>query len=191
MSYSVSAFLNDSEAVIRGSSDEVSVLRQLKPLMQKLVLSPNSIPKEALAPRKDKFANNLVYRPKDRVFSVMGGNWQPGQTTPIHDHLTWAVVGVVEGEERESIFRRTDDHYDPKRATLELVSERTNPSGHVTVLGKTAIHKIDNITSTPSLSLHMYGLDIGTAERHSYDPFTGEVSKFVSGYCNVLRDDDP
>jgi hypothetical protein len=37
----------------------------------------------------------------------------------------------------------------------------------------------------------MYGLDIGTTERHSYDPVSGEVSKFVFGYCNVLRDDDP
>ncbi|HZW85538.1 MAG TPA: cysteine dioxygenase family protein, partial [Nitrososphaerales archaeon] len=113
------------------------------------------------------------------------------QTTPIHDHLTWAVVGVFEGEERESIFKRTDDQSDPKRATLELVSERTNPKGHVTVLGRTAIHRIDNVTSRPSLSVHMYGLDIGTAERHSYDPVSGEVSKFVSGYCNVLRDEDP
>jgi hypothetical protein len=34
----------------------------------------------------------------------------------------------------------------------------------------------------------VYGRDIGNSERHSYDPVTGEISRFVSGYCNVLRD---
>ncbi len=158
--------------------------------MQTLVTTPGSVSPEAFAPRADRFANNLVYRPEDRAFSITAGNWLPGQTTPIHDHLTWAVVGVYEGEERESIFKRTDDRSDPKRAALEQVSERTNTKGHVTVLGNAGIHRIDNVSKSPSLSIHMYGVDIGTLERHSYDPVTGAVGKFVSGYCNVLRDED-
>lgn len=190
MHYPLQAFLADSETVIRSTSDEGILLRRLKPLMQKLVLSPGSVPDEALASGNNRFANNLIFRPGDRAFSVMGGNWQPGQSTPIHDHLTWAVVGVLEGEERESIFRRTDDGSVPGRAALDLVTERSNPRGHVTVLGRAGIHRIDNVTSAPSLSVHMYGRDIGATERHSYDPQTGTVSKFVSGYCNVLRDEE-
>jgi predicted metal-dependent enzyme (double-stranded beta helix superfamily) len=158
--------------------------------MQRLITTPGSVPPESFVPRADRFANNLLYRPKDRAFSITAGNWLPGQTTPIHDHLTWAVVGVYEGEERESIFRRTDDGSDPKRAALELASERTNTRGHATVLGKAGIHRIDNVSKSPSLSVHMYGVDIGTLERHSYDPVTGAVGKFVSGYCNVLRDEE-
>jgi 3-mercaptopropionate dioxygenase len=188
--YSTDQFTREAEAIIRTYQSESDVLRRLKPLMERLVTTPGSLPKEAFTPRKDKFANNLIYRPKDRIFSVMGGNWAPGQTTPIHDHLTWAVVGICEGEEREAIYRRTDDRSNPKKAKLELVSERINKEGHVTVLGEAGIHRIDNISDTPSLSVHMYGLDIGTTERHSYDPLSGEISKFVSGYCNVLRDED-
>jgi 3-mercaptopropionate dioxygenase len=189
-SYSIDVFTREAEAIIRSYPSESDALRRLKPLIERLITTPGSIPAEAFASRKDKFANNLLYRPEDRVFSVMAGNWLPGQTTPIHDHLTWAVVGVCEGEERESIYRRTDDGSDQSRAKLQLVGERINKKGHVTLLGKTGIHRIDNVSITPSLSIHMYGLDIGTAERHSYDPVTGEVSKFVSGYCNVLRDDE-
>jgi predicted metal-dependent enzyme (double-stranded beta helix superfamily) len=73
---------------------------------------------------------------------------------------------------------------------LEKVRERINKKGHVTVLGKAGIHRIDNVSNVPSLSVHMYGLDIGTTERHSYDPVTGGVSRFVSGYCNVMRDEE-
>ena len=188
--YSMKDFAGETEVVVRSSSSESETLRRLRPLMEKLIRSPNAVPAEAFVSRKDKFANNLLYRPKDKVFSIMGGNWLPGQTTRIHDHLTWAVVGVCQGEERESIDRRIDDGSDPKRARLELVSERINKKGHVTVLGNTGIHRIDNVSLAPSLSVHMYGLDIGTLERHSYDPVTGEIVKFVSGYCNVLRDEE-
>jgi predicted metal-dependent enzyme (double-stranded beta helix superfamily) len=73
---------------------------------------------------------------------------------------------------------------------LDKVSERINSKGHVTVLGKAGIHTIDNVSKVPTMSVHTYGLDIGTTERHSYDPVTGEVSKFVSGYCNVMRDEE-
>jgi predicted metal-dependent enzyme (double-stranded beta helix superfamily) len=186
----IQSFLDESETVIRSSASESDKLRSLRRLMQRLMGTPGSVPSEAFVPRSDRFANNLVYRPKDKVFSVMGGNWLPGQTTPIHDHLTWAVVGVYEGEEKESIYKRTDDGSDPAKAKLELVSERVNEKGHVTTLGKTGIHRISNTTNTPSLSIHMYGTDIGTQERHSYDPVSGQVTKFVSGYCNVLRDED-
>ncbi|HYM40809.1 MAG TPA: cysteine dioxygenase family protein [Thermoplasmata archaeon] len=188
--YSLRGFAAEAEAIVRASASEAQLLRDLKPRMDRLLRTPRSLPRAAFAPRKDRFANNLLYRPKDAAFSITGGAWAPGQTTPIHDHLTWAVVGVYAGEERESIYRRTDDGSDPKRATLVLASERINRKGHVTVLGRTGIHRIDNVSTKPSHSVHVYGRDIGSLERHAYDPVTGEIGKFVSGYCNVLRAED-
>jgi 3-mercaptopropionate dioxygenase len=133
---------------------------------------------------------NLLQMPNDEAYSIIGGVWHPGQTTPIHDHLTWAMIGVYEGEEREALFRRTDDGSNPKLAKIQQVSERVNKKGHVTVLGHSGIHRVDNISLKPTKSVHIYGRDIGNAERHSYDPVTGEIGRFVSGYCNVLRDTD-
>jgi predicted metal-dependent enzyme (double-stranded beta helix superfamily) len=178
------------ERVVRNSSTESEVLRRGKPLMAQLLATPGSIPEEAFKPRKDRFAMNLLYLPKDQIFSVNGAIWLPGQTTPIHDHLTWAMVGLYDGEEREALFRRIDDRSNPKVARLELASERMNAKGHITTLGETGIHRIDNVSPSPSRSIHVYGSDIGNAERHSYDPVTGEMSRFVTGYCNVLRDED-
>ncbi len=157
--------------------------------MQELLASP-SIPRDVFRQRIDRFANNLIFAPKDRTFSVNGAVWLPGQTTPIHDHLTWAIVGLYDGEERESIYKRTDDGSNPSKANLQKVSERVNSRGHITALGEAGIHRIDNVSNLPSRSIHVYGNDIGNAERHSYDPITGEVDRFVSGYCNVLRDQD-
>ncbi len=181
-------FIQDVDRVIRGYSSESEILLHLKPVLEKLVGSPGSVPAKAFTPRKDRFAMNLLQMPEDEAYSIIGGVWHPGQTTPIHDHLTWALIGVYEGEEREALFRRTDDGSDPKLAKIQQVSETVHKKGHATVLGHRGIHRVDNISLKPTLSVHVYGRDIGHAERHSYDPVTGEIRKFVSGYCNVLRD---
>ncbi|MDA4129716.1 MAG: hypothetical protein OK457_02990 [Thaumarchaeota archaeon] len=188
--YKIRDFTGDAEAIVRSNSKDTEIIRKLRPLLMQVIASSRSVPDQAFAPRKDRFANNLIYMPEDRVFSVMGATWLSGQTTPIHDHLTWAVVGVYDGEERESIYRRVDDGSEPKRAKLVLASERINEKGHITTLGEKGIHKIDNVSDKLSKSIHVYGLDLGHAERHAYDPVSGEVSTFVSGYCNVLRDLD-
>ena len=187
-SYTLQEFFKDVDSVVREYSSESEVLLHLKLALEKLVASPGSVPAKAFTPRKDRFAMNLLQMPQDEAYSIIGGVWHPGQTTPIHDHLTWALIGVYEGEEREALFRRTDDGSNPKLAKVQQVSERVNKKGHVTVLGHSGIHRVDNISLKPTTSVHIYGRDIGNAERHSYDPVTGEISRFVSGYCNVLRD---
>lgn len=188
--YSLHEFTQDAEKAIRGYDSESQILLHLKPLLERLIGVEGMVPPAAFTPRKDRFAMNLLHMPSDEAFSVIGGVWHPGQTTPIHDHLTWALVGVYDGEEREALYRRTDDHSNPKVARIEQVSERVNRKGHVTVLGNSGIHRVDNISLKPALSVHVYGRDIGNLERHSYNPVTGEIGRFVSGYCNVLRDTD-
>lgn len=188
--YSLRDFVRDTEQVVSEGGTESSVMRALKPKLISLITDPRPIPASVFIPREDRFAMNLIHKPKDGSFSIVGAVWKPGQTTPIHDHLTWAMIGTYSGEEREAIFRRLDDGSDPTVARIEKVSERTNTQGHVTILGSAGIHRVDNLGAEPALSVHVYGRDIGPSERHAYDPVTGQVSKFVSGYCNVIRDTD-
>src|SRR6266436_6161207 len=184
--YSTSQFAKDVDTIVRKYSNESEVLREIKPLLEKLIRSPGSVPSAAFTPRKDRFAMNLIHMPSDELFSIIGGVWHPGQTTPIHDHLTWALIGVYDGEEREALFRRTDDGSNPKIAKIEKVSEKINTKGHVTVLGHRGIHRVDNISGEPTTSVHVYGRDIGHAERHSYDPVTGEIAGSSLGSGTVL-----
>jgi len=46
--------------------------------------------------------------------------WQPQQWTPIHDHGTWGVVGVVEGVLQESAYMRTDSGNADALTDIEL-----------------------------------------------------------------------
>src|SRR5438093_5232634 len=165
--YSARQFARDVDANVRKYPSESEVLRQVKPLLEKLIRSASSVPVQAFTPRGDRFAMNLIHMPKDEMFSISGGVWHPGQTTPIHDDLTWALIGVYDGEERETLFRRIDDGSNPKKAKLEKVNERSNKKGQVTVLGHTGIHRVDNVSLKTALSIHISARDPGNTDRHS------------------------
>jgi predicted metal-dependent enzyme (double-stranded beta helix superfamily) len=44
------------------------------------------------------------------------------------------------------------------------------------------------LSDQPSVSIHVYGADIGAVERSSFS-VTGEARRFVSGYSDVLLGD--
>src|SRR6266571_3222345 len=130
MTYTLKQFMEESEAIVRDRSNESRKLVQLKPKLEQLIQSSN-VPTQAFISRHDRFAMNLLHMPADKAYSIIGGVWTPGQTTPIHDHLTWALIGVYSGQERETLYRRTDDRTNPKFAKLEIAGEQVNKKGHV------------------------------------------------------------
>ena len=55
------------------------------------------------------YCSHLLYAEPDGSFSVTALVWRPGQVTPIHDHVTWCVFGVIQGVEREERFALLGD----------------------------------------------------------------------------------
>jgi len=74
----------------------------------------------------------------------------PGFVNAPHDHRTWAVVAVYEGEERNVFYRRRDGSITP---TSALVAS----APCVVAMREDAIHAIENRLETPSYALHAYG----------------------------------
>ena len=49
------------------------------------------------------------------------------------------------------------------------------------------IHKVTNaLDDCGSLSIHVYGGNIGAVKRYTFDPATGKPSLFISGYTNQI-----
>jgi predicted metal-dependent enzyme (double-stranded beta helix superfamily) len=42
------------------------------------------------------------------------------------------------------------------------------------------------LSDRASISIHVYGANIGAVKRHVYDPETGSVETFVSGYSSAV-----
>src|SRR5215831_1390329 len=51
------------------------------------------------------YRQHILYVADDARFSVVALVWLPGQATPIHDHVSWCVVGVHQGQEQEVQYR--------------------------------------------------------------------------------------
>src|SRR5207245_2421692 len=152
--YSTSQFARDVDTCVRKCPNESEVLRWIKPLLEKLVRSPGSVPAEAFAPRKDRFAMNLIHMPRDERFSMVGGVWHPGQTTPIHDHLTWALIGVYDGEEREALLRRTQLVQTNASSFLSLITRRcaSNSPGNWPIRKCLSGHGISSVTFSNTMN---------------------------------------
>ncbi|WP_326634666.1 cysteine dioxygenase family protein [Nonomuraea fuscirosea] len=111
----------------------------------------------------DRVAGHLLHVEPDGAFSILGLVWRPGQTTRIHDHITWCVVGVLAGVEHEELF---DEALNP-------IGARDTPPGEVSGFAPPGdIHRIRNIGDEIAISLHIYGTDIsrvGSSARRYYN----------------------
>ncbi len=107
-------------------------------------------------------AGHVLHAEPDGTFSILGLVWRPGQSTRIHDHITWCVVGVLAGVEHEELY---DDE-------LSLIGARDSYLGEVSGFAPPGdIHRIRNTGSRTAISLHIYGTDItriGSSARRYY-----------------------
>ncbi|NKY42543.1 hypothetical protein [Nocardia cerradoensis] len=117
----------------------------------------------------------------DGAFSIAAAVWNVGQGTPVHGHETWGVVGIHSGIEVETRYRK------PSTEDVPLVEEGTAEwsAGQVTVCCTTDddVHQVRCGGDEPVIGIHVYGADIGTLPRRSYNPETGAVRWFTSAWA--------
>jgi predicted metal-dependent enzyme (double-stranded beta helix superfamily) len=97
----------------------------------------------------------------------------PGFVSPPHDHRTWAVIGVYDGQEDNTFYRLIEGG-----RRIEQSGARNLGQGEVLSLGVEAIHKIANPGSNKLIALHVYGKNIFEIERSAWDPATGSERPF-------------
>ena len=101
----------------------------------------------------------------------------PGKPTPVHDHVTWGLIGVAGGEQHTMRYERVDDANDPTHADLRPVLDAVLTRGAVyPLLPPNDIHRIETVGDTPSYSLHVLGVDLGRQQRNIFDVETGKVT---------------
>ena len=116
----------------------------------------------------DEYRCHVLHVEPDGSFSITAMVWRPGQVTPIHDHVTWCVFGVVQGIEYEELYALSDDG-----GTLREVGRSQNNRGEVSGFAPPGdIHRVRNIGADVAVSLHVYGADItrlGSSIRRTYE----------------------
>ncbi|MEM7221971.1 MAG: cysteine dioxygenase family protein [Pseudomonadota bacterium] len=174
--YGLADFLAETRAAVAGAAEPADCVEAMAPLLHRLITGARDFLKpEHFRPAPGHYARNAVHVDEAGGPSLYALVWTPGQWTPIHDHGTWGVVGVIRGvlEERSFIRVDTDQESDSgidlRRGSPILLGEGTVTTF---VPNPDHIHKAGVPEGrAPAVSLHLYGRAMNAF--HVYDLAAG------------------
>jgi len=172
-------FIGELDGIVR-TGDEPLILAQGRKALARLVARDDWLPQNYAAPDRERYRQYRLYGDPTGRYSIVSFVWGPGQYTPIHDHTVWGLVGVLRGAEIAESFALG-------AAGLEPGTRQRLDAGAVDAVSPRIgdIHRVRNAhNDRVSISIHVYGADIGMVHRHVYDE-TGGKKAFVSGYAEA------
>jgi predicted metal-dependent enzyme (double-stranded beta helix superfamily) len=187
-------FVAVAKQIISTTHNHTETLSALEPYFATLLNKQNWLPQKFAQPSPDSDMGDgigqwLLYRSQERALTIFSLVIPPNSKTPVHDHLSWGLLGLYKGTQEETVYRRIDNGALEGRAQLEIVGVYQVKSRDIYRLlpPDGDIHAVKATTVfTPSVSIHVMGNDIGSIWRHKYDPEQGSVRSFRSGYSNAL-----
>jgi predicted metal-dependent enzyme (double-stranded beta helix superfamily) len=165
---------------VERTANEAELLRSVRPLLQALISDDRWLPEAFSQAESGSYRQYLLYCDPLERFSVVSFVWGPGARTPVHDHTVWGLVGMMRGVERCMEYRPEGSEkvvacgveHDLRPGMIEAVSPTVGDW-----------HVVSNaLPDQTSVSIHVYGANIGAVQRHMLDASTGEVRDFISGY---------
>lgn len=174
-------FVADITRLVENAPDEAAILEQGRALLGQLVAEDDWLPEAYAQPHPQHYQQHLLWAdPLDRL-SIVSFVWGPGQQTPVHDHRVWGLVGILRGAELSRTFSR-----DAAGSLVESAPERLERGAVAAVSPAIGdIHRISNAyDDRVSISIHVYGGNIGKIRRAVFDAPSGAAKEFTSGYSN-------
>ena len=176
-------FVKELSVLLEKQASEEIVFTDGKKMLEKLIAVDDWLPEAFTKPHRQYYQQYLLYAdPLDR-FSVVSFVWGPGQKTPLHNHTVWGMIGQLRGEEIGTpYYRQADGSFKAGDACI-------SSPGHVDTVSPDThdIHVVENsLSDQTSISIHVYGGNIGRIYRSVFDPVTGAEKSFVSGYANTV-----
>jgi predicted metal-dependent enzyme (double-stranded beta helix superfamily) len=177
----------ETERLTGEIGDTAARVGALRPAFSRLLAADGWLPEEYAQPDTNSgmgggIGQYALYRAENGslcLFSLV--------IPEVHDHLAWGLVGVYRGRQSETIYRRLDDGRDESRATLEVSRRQTVGRGEFYALLPPLddIHFVKTVSRGPSVSIHLLANDTACVTRHRFEPSTGLVVPFRSGYSNA------
>lgn len=108
-------------------------------------------------------ARQIFYRAPN--LSLLKVCFPGGKRTPPHDHGTWAMILLISGEEKNTLYRR-------EHGRLRQAGEMTLKPGAILPMLADAVHVAESVGSAPAIGLHVYGGDLLELPRRLWNPET-------------------
>ncbi len=172
--YYLHQFLSDVIALIERApnpSDEGDYLPQIRRYVRQLILNSYWLRTQTPVPdSKTGVGVQILYDEIGYPLTVETTAFAPGVQSPLHNHGTWGVVAILQGQEQHTFWRPTADG-------IELVETHCFSPGEIVSFTPDAIHQVTALGSQPSMTFNLYG-DTQPQSRFQFDPETGAAKPF-------------
>ena len=173
--YGIRELVTDARAVMEGPgrlTDRQAVVDRLRPLLERALHGAGWTDQE-FRTEVDGRPGYRYYVNEDGSLQIYGVLFRQGRPTPVHDHVTWGLIGVYSGEQRTTRYWRRDDGSVPGTCHVDLRSDEVLAHGAVyELLPPHDIHRIEVVSPGEGLSIHVLGADLKRQRRRIFDPET-------------------
>jgi len=175
--YGVAEFVEDARRIMEatgGVRDREAAVHELEPLLRRAMDGPGWTDERYAAAMEGGRRGFEYYRNPDGSLFVYGVLFRHGHPTPVHDHVTWGLIGVFSGEQRTARYRRKDDGSTPGHCSVEVVADDVLRHGATyPLLPPHDIHRIEVVSPGEGLSIHVLGADLRLQRRRIFDVAAG------------------
>ena len=184
MSKQMNDFVDHVRQIVKTGGSEEEITARVAASLEPILSDPDLLSDDQLLVKQEGFTLNQIHIEPDESFSIGAGIWDVGQTTPIHDHGTWGVIGIYRGMENEESFLREGPRENGARVNLTPQGKRLAGPGDVFVCctKDNDVHRVSCASSEPVVGVHVYGGNLAKIARFKYEESTGEVKSFNTGW---------
>ena len=174
--YRLYRFLTELDDILDRVKDDLSRIQAIIPLVRKLLISSYWLQLEYDPPsEKTGWSVKFLYREHQYPLTVQMVSWKPGSQSTIHNHGTWGIVALIDGQERNRIWKHSPTPNTPDRIepSVEVI---LNP-GDIAAFTSEAIHSVKPFGDQPTVSFNLYGVT-DYSRRFQYDIEQQTAKKF-------------
>jgi predicted metal-dependent enzyme (double-stranded beta helix superfamily) len=143
------------DAAALNEHDEIC--QSVKTILKDLVTRGlDGIPDQFLQGTPGTYARRMLHQCPDKTHTVIVMVWQPGQSTPIHDHAgSWCVECVLKGNIEITGFDPVGDPATGCRFE-EIKRTRAEPGNVGILVPPDEYHSIANVSQEEAVTIHVY-----------------------------------
>ncbi|MEM7726028.1 MAG: cupin [Cyanobacteria bacterium P01_A01_bin.45] len=183
--YRLYRFLTELEDILDKTSDDCDRFGRVLPhhricaiipLVRKLLLSSYWLQMEFIDPPVDPgWSVQFLYDEYEFPLTIQMVAWLPGNTSPIHNHATWGIVAIVDGQEKNLFWKRSLEPENQER--IECVGETILVPGDIIGFTPDAIHSVQPLGNEPVITFNLYGVT-DYQKRFEFDPINHSAKLF-------------
>jgi predicted metal-dependent enzyme (double-stranded beta helix superfamily) len=128
---------------------------RIRAALTQAVLDPTLLSSTQREGASETYRRHLLAADPHGRYALVALVWQPGQASPVHAHQTWCGYAVIEGTLTETAYHWNETTDCAAETRMQL---REAGAVSYTRAGTTGIHKLSNGSTTPAISLHLYGV---------------------------------